>query len=89
MNIKEIAEQAGLHIEGNWVLQDGVFVTNVTFIEHFAKLVAAAERNRCIDIIEHYQIPVGASTAGEIACEMTYEALRDIRDQINGETDDE
>jgi len=51
MNIKELAEQAGMHIEENWVLQDGVFVTNVTFIERFAELVAAAEREACA---KHY-----------------------------------
>lgn len=48
-----------------------------------------AERDRCIDIIENYQIPVGASTAGEIACEMTYMALREIRDEIKGVKDDD
>jgi len=47
----------------------------------------AAEQNRCIKIIENYQIPVGNSSAGEIACEMTYAALRDIRDQIRGRTE--
>jgi uncharacterized protein YukE len=47
----------------------------------------AAEQNRCINIIENYQIPVGNSSAGEIACEMTYAALRDIRDQIRGRTE--
>jgi len=47
------------------------------------------ERNRCIDIIENYKIHVGGSSAGEIACELTYMALRDIRDQIKGVKDDE
>jgi len=44
----------------------------------------AKERNRCIGIIENYKIHVGASSAGEIACEMTYSSLRDIRDKIKG-----
>jgi hypothetical protein len=47
----------------------------------------AAEQDRCIKIIENHQIPVGGSAAGEIACEMTYAALRDIRDQIRGRTE--
>jgi len=47
----------------------------------------AAEQDRCVQIIENYQIPVGGSAAGEIACEMTYAALRDIRDQIRGRTE--
>jgi hypothetical protein len=42
------------------------------------------EKNRCIKIIENYQIHVGGSSAGEIACEMTYSSLRDIRDKIRG-----
>jgi hypothetical protein len=45
------------------------------------------ERSRCINIIENYQIPVGNSSAGEIACEMTYSALKEIRDQIKGRTE--
>lgn len=42
----------------------------------------AAERERCIDIIESYRIPVGNSAAGELACEWTYDALETIRDAI-------
>ena len=42
----------------------------------------AAERERCIDIIESYRIPVGNSAAGEMACEWTYDALKTIRDAI-------
>ena len=44
----------------------------------------AAEQARCIQIIENYQIHVGGSAAGEVACEMTYSALRQIRDEIKG-----
>lgn len=36
----------------------------------------------CIDKIEAYHIPVGNSPAGEMACEWTYDALKDIRDGI-------
>lgn len=38
----------------------------------------------CINILENYEIPVGNSAAGEMACEMTYEALKDIREEIRG-----
>ena len=79
MNIKELAEQAGC-AEIN-LYDVGKFID----LNLFAELVAAAERDRCIDIIEHYQIHVGGSAAGEVACEMTYMALRDIRDEIKGE----
>ena len=36
----------------------------------------------CINKIETYQIPVGNSAAGEMACEWTYDALKEIRDDI-------
>jgi hypothetical protein len=36
----------------------------------------------CINKIETYQIPVGNSTAGEMACEWTYDALKEIRTEI-------
>lgn len=42
----------------------------------------AAERERCIGIIESHDIPVGNSAAGEMACEWTYDALKTIRDAI-------
>jgi hypothetical protein len=51
-------------------------------LEHFAALVAAAEREACIKVIESYQIPVGNSPAGELACDWTYDALKQIRDEI-------
>ena len=36
----------------------------------------------CIDKIETYKIPVGHSPSSELACEWTYDALKDIRDDI-------
>jgi hypothetical protein len=36
----------------------------------------------CIDKIETHRIPVGNSAAGEMACEWTYSALNEIRDEI-------
>lgn len=53
-----------------------------------AKWDAAVERfvegivRECVDKIETYRIPVGNSPAGEMACEWTYDALKDIRDDI-------
>lgn len=44
----------------------------------FAELIV----KECIDKIETYRIPVGNSSSGELACEWTYAALKDIRDEI-------
>ena len=46
--------------------------------EKFAQLIVG----ECIDKIETHRIPVGNSAAGEMACEMTYSALMEIRDEI-------
>ena len=48
------------------------------FPEKFAELIV----RECIDKIETYRIPVGNSAAGEMACEWTYDALKEIRDDI-------
>ena len=36
------------------------------------------EREACLEVIETHRIPVGNSAAGEMACEWTYEALKEI-----------
>ena len=46
--------------------------------EKFAVLIV----HDCIDKIETYRIPVGNSSSGELACEWTYAALKEIRDEI-------
>ena len=46
--------------------------------EKFAQLIV----RECIDKIETHRIPVGNSAAGEMACEWTYAALKEIRDEI-------
>jgi len=79
--LKELAEQAFM------VCLKGLDEKNQQQLEHFAELVRQDERSRCVKIIENYQIPVGNSAAGEIACEMTYAALKEIRDQIRGRTE--
>jgi len=47
-------------------------------LEKFAEMIV----RECIDKIETYRIPVGNSAAGEMACEWTYDALKEIRDEI-------
>ena len=47
-------------------------------LQELAELIV----QECINKIETYQIPVGNSAAGEMACEWTYAALKEIRDEI-------
>jgi hypothetical protein len=47
-------------------------------LQEFADLIV----RECIDKIETHRIPVGNSAAGEMACEWTYAALKEIRDEI-------
>ncbi len=61
-----------------WMTSD----ERIAAVERFAALVATKEREVCVSIVEAYEIPVGNSAAGEIACEMTYRALKEIRDDI-------
>ena len=42
----------------------------------------AAALAKAIAILETYQVSVGNSAVGEIACEMTMASLREIRDEI-------
>ena len=56
-------------------------ITDKTLIE-FAKAIEQVERERCIDIIELYRVPVGNSSAGELAAGWTMDALKEIRDAI-------
>ena len=51
---------------------------SLTRYEKFAELIV----RECIDKIETHRIPVGNSAAGEMACEWTYEALKEVRDEI-------
>lgn len=69
--IKELAEQAG------WMMGDEVEGFNIR-LEKFAELIV----QECIDKIETYRIPLGNSFSGELACEWTYAALKEIRDDI-------
>ena len=68
--IKELAHEAGLPTYN----PEGI----PTKLEKFAELIV----RECLNKIETYQIPVGNSAAGEMACEWTYAALKEIRDEI-------
>ena len=50
-------------------------------LTHLMKVMDLAVKE-CIDKIETYRIPVGNSSSGELACEWTYDALKEIRDEI-------
>jgi hypothetical protein len=76
--IKELAEQADMKL---WFIGDGLSSNAIIGdknIEKFAELIV----KECIDKIETYRIPVGNSSSGELACEWTYDALKEIRDEI-------
>jgi len=68
--IKQLMEKAGTDSSGKWM--------NEFHAEKLVELVVL----ECIDKIETYRIPVGNSRSGELACEWTYAALKEIRDDI-------
>lgn len=72
--LMEMARTAGLDPEGQSTLYE---------LKHFAQLVAI----ECVKHIETHRIPVGNSAAGEMACEWTYDALHQIRDNIKEQFD--
>ena len=73
--ILKLAEQAQQYAE--YTTPQGLEWLPV-FKENFAELIV----QECIDKLEAYRIPVGNSSAGELACEWTYDALMSIRDDI-------
>ena len=81
--IIEMARQAGAEFASLPMMDAIVFAVddrawNSKELEAFAKLIV----QECIDKIETHRIPVGNSAAGEMACEWTYAALKEIRDEI-------
>jgi len=81
MRIKELALQSANEIAD--LFSTGFFddrmINDVAEInKKFAELIV----QECIDKIETHRIPVGNSAAGEMACEWTYAALKEIRDEI-------
>jgi hypothetical protein len=77
--IRELAEQAGIttNIDTDYFERDMNKWVDY-YSEKFAELIV----QECIDKIETYRIPVGNSAAGEMACEWTYDALKEVRDNI-------
>ena len=69
--IQELAKQATKQYSPTYYTQE--------WIQGFAKLIV----QECICKIETYRIPVGNSAAGEMACEWTYDALKEIRNDIH------
>jgi hypothetical protein len=79
--LDELISQSGItqHILSNPKHPDlDGFIVNYEKLDKFTKLIVC----ECVSKIEMYPIPVGNSAAGEIACELTYAALREIRDDI-------
>ena len=81
--IKQLAKEAGYYLYD--LTETHVCKTVETdstdewiTLEKFAELIV----RECIDKIETHRIPVGNSAAGEMACEWTYAALKEIRDEI-------
>ena len=76
----------GVEMDGYLESEDDYFQRNLSAtrvffnggLEKFAELIV----EECVDKIETYRIPVGNSAAGELACEWTYDALKEIRDDI-------
>ena len=67
-----------LMLEATKDMPPGYYVPGVYF-EMFANLII----KECINKIETYRIPVGNSSAGEMTCEWTYDALKEIRNEIH------
>ena len=78
--IKQLCEQAKAYANESTkdFTGDEPVVWMDYYTERFTKLIV----KECIDKIETYRIPVGNSAAGEMACEWTYEALKEVRDEI-------
>lgn len=51
-------------------------------LTRFAALVRVRALEEAIKIVEEFPIPVGNSAAGELACEWTRDALKEIRDML-------
>ena len=73
------------HMATEVAMVDGTGESRVKeVLERFAALVAAAEREECIKILEAYQVSrwKTASPIGRMAADWIYDALKQIRDDI-------
>ena len=78
-HIKKLAENAGFGPKWFERSQDGYpALPYQGILENFAESII----RECVREIETYRIPVGNSAAGEMACEWTYDALKEVRDNI-------
>ena len=68
--LQTLVKQIGTDVSGKWIAVDK--------IDQLTELIV----QECVDKIESYRIPVGNSSSGELACEWTYAALKEIRDEI-------
>lgn len=66
---------SGLTAQGGWDSLD-------TYQQQCVLKLVELTVHDCVDKIETYRIPVGNSRSGELACEWTYTALKEIRDDI-------
>ena len=74
--INELAEHA------NYLTTEKEFPYDEDWFYLYNQLYAKLIVKDCIAKIETYRIPVGNSPAGEMACEWTYAALKEIIDNI-------
>lgn len=72
--IKSISERTGLAVYGLGLDREKFERALTRYTNSIVK--------ECIHKIETHQIPVGNSAAGEMACEWTYDALKEIRHEI-------
>jgi pyrrolidone-carboxylate peptidase len=74
--LRALANQAGFqYIKDEGIGWAGNYNAS---LPKFAQLIV----RECLDKIETHRIPAGNSAAGEMACEWTYSALIEIRDEI-------
>lgn len=73
-------DEAFKKLFGDMYLSDSKTAKQI--FEYGYKAGAAAENESCAKLIESYQIPAGNSPAGEMACEWTYAALREVCEAI-------
>jgi hypothetical protein len=76
--IKELAEQVGGGLSCIAEPLEHPWKFSESELEKFTQLIV----QECINKIETYQISVGNSAAGEMACDWTYDALKEIHDDI-------
>lgn len=67
----KILESFNKDLSGNYILQN----SDIKKIIYGTVCICTSE-------IENYRVPVGNSSAGELACEWTLESLKEIRDSI-------